>query len=125
MTKEDGEIKAFIIKHKKILLCLLIVLLLGITVYTVCCFNGWGVQMSDMPAPYLWIYLRTNGFPDMSYASISGVRSSIAQLEEGINDYGVVNIPAISYTEAAKGWAKLAEVVASYYGLEYTNPFND
>ena len=95
--------KAFIIKHKKILLCLLIVLLLGTTVYTVCCFNSWGVKMSQMPAPYLWIYLRTNGFPNISYKTANNMRFSIEVLEDDLYyDCG------LSLPDVAEGWAELA-----------------
>ena len=118
--------KNFFARYKKVLLCLLVVLLLGITVYTVCCFNGWGVKMSQMPAPYLWIYLRTNGYPDSSYETANAMRFGIEKLEESIRVYERVVVPYnLSLPDAAEGWADLAEVVADYYGLEYTNPFND
>ncbi len=109
--------KAFLIKHKRILLCLLIVLLLGITVYTVCCFNGWGIQMSKLPGPYLWIYLRSNGYPDISYEAANDMRIGIEALEDNLY-YGLL----MGHQDPEKSWMKLGKVVAVYYGWEYAIP---
>ena len=109
--------KALLVKHKRILLCLLIVLLLGVTVYTVCCFNGWGVQMSEMPVPYLWIYLRTNGYPNISYEAANDMRYGIEKLEDNLY-YGL----AMSSQDPENGWMKLGKIVAAYYDWEYIIP---
>lgn len=110
--------KAFIMKHKKILLCLLIVLLLIATVYTVCSINEWRVKMSELPKPVLWLYLRTNGYK-LTYASVDRHRSLIAHIEEDVHNYRKVLIPKINILDIIKGRVGIDEVVARYYGRQH------